>query len=79
MTTLPCYASMHTMNITDHTLMFVAEEIRSLRRVLGETQSAFALTVGVSIDTVRKWEQGKASPSPMAREKLQRVMGNRRV
>ena len=35
------------------------ENIRELRRILGQTQDAFAATIGASKDTVASWETGR--------------------
>lgn len=43
--------------------MWTAEKIKELRNSLGETQSEFAERLGVTIWTVRSWEQGKNPPS----------------
>lgn len=34
------------------------------------TQFAAAVILGVSVDTVRKWEQGRNEPSPMAKQAI---------
>ena len=38
--------------------------IRELRESTGMTQKAFAQMYGIPISTLRKWEQGEASPAP---------------
>lgn len=43
---------------------------RRVRRKTGLTQAAFAARIGVPIDTVRNWEQGKRSPAGPARALL---------
>ena len=50
------------------------EDIKQLRNFTGETQEVFAGNMGISIDTLRKWEQGKSKPSRMALEKLQKLV-----
>lgn len=50
------------------------EELKELRTLLGQSQSAFAQTLGVSVDTVRRWEQQKAKPSHMAMEKIAKLV-----
>ena len=49
-------------------------DILELRKFLGKTQESFASLVGVSVDAVRKWEQGKAKPSHLAMEKLGKLV-----
>ncbi len=46
------------------------EEIKKLRLSLNKSQEDFAQLIGVSVDSVRKWEQGKRNPSRMAYEKI---------
>ncbi len=43
---------------------------RRVRKRTGLTQAAFAVRIGVPIDTVRNWEQGKRSPAGPARALL---------
>ena len=43
---------------------------RRVRRRTGLTQAAFAARIGVTLDTVRNWEQGKRSPRGPARALL---------
>lgn len=52
------------------------EDIKGIRKLTELSQTQFAEYVGVSVDTIRKWEQGKANPSPLAWEKLQKVVNN---
>ena len=50
-----------------------ADEARYARNVRGRTgltQAAFAARIGVPVETVRNWEQGKRSPRGPARELL---------
>ncbi|MFV2074101.1 MAG: helix-turn-helix domain-containing protein [Thermoanaerobaculales bacterium] len=37
-------------------------DIASLRRFLGMTQQSFAQALGISIHTLRNWEQGRRKP-----------------
>lgn len=46
---------------------------RTLRRKLGQTQQEFALMIGVSVATVRNWEQGRRRPEGPALVLLQVV------
>ena len=43
---------------------------RRVRRRTGLTQAAFAARIGVPLDTVRNWEQGKRAPAGPARALL---------
>ena len=41
--------------------------IRHLRRHLGMTQEEFAHSLGITVGTVNRWENGRFSPSKLAR------------
>ena len=45
---------------------FSDEDVRSVRSKMGLSQAIFAKFLGVSVKTVRSWEQGKRQPSDMA-------------
>ena len=47
-----------------------ASYARSVRGQTGLTQTAFAARIGVPVETVRNWEQGKRSPRGPARALL---------
>ena len=43
--------------------MFLSgEDIAALRRFVGLTQAQFALAMGISVHTLRNWEQGRRHP-----------------
>ncbi len=42
------------------------EDVRRTRAVLGVSQPVFADFLGTSTSTIRSWEQGQKTPSPMA-------------
>lgn len=44
--------------------------IRVLRQELGLTQEKFAAKLGVTFPTVNRWENKRATPSPLAIEKI---------
>jgi putative transcriptional regulator len=48
----------------------VAAYARRVRRRIGLSQVAFARRIGVPVDTVRNWEQGKRAPQGPARALL---------
>ena len=50
--------------------------IRELRRYTRLTQEKFAAKVGVSFPTVNRWENGKATPSPLALTRLKEIAKN---
>jgi len=48
------------------------EEIRQLRKKLGQTQKEFAERIGVDQVTVNRWENKKRKPSKLALRNLQK-------
>lgn len=50
-----------------------ANLVRELRQQLHLSQEKFAGKLGVSVRTVNRWENGQASPSPLAIEKLEAI------
>ena len=48
---------------------------RNVRSRTGLTQAAFAAQIGVPVETVRNWEQGKRSPRGPARALLKVIDG----
>jgi putative transcriptional regulator len=44
------------------TFTFLPEDIKEVRAQLGLTQADFALLIGVSVATLRNWEQGRRKP-----------------
>jgi putative transcriptional regulator len=48
---------------------------RNVRGRTGLTQAAFAAQIGVPVETVRNWEQGKRSPRGPARALLKVIEG----
>jgi putative transcriptional regulator len=46
---------------------FSDTEVRSLRKQFGLTQEKFAHLVGISVGTLRNWEQGRRKPEGPAR------------
>ncbi|NEO29851.1 MAG: helix-turn-helix transcriptional regulator [Symploca sp. SIO3C6] len=50
----------------------VGNFIRELRNESGLTQEKFAALLGVTYPTISRWENGRAKPSPLAMEKLER-------
>ena len=51
-------------------MMDGAKFARRVRRRLGFSQSEFANRIGVSLDTIRNWEQGKRCPTGAAKALL---------
>ena len=48
-------------------------DTRALRKRLGLTQEQFAWGLGMSVMTIRRWEYGVYSPSPLARKAIEIV------
>lgn len=51
-------------------ILDAARYARRIRKRLGLTQTEFSLRIGVSVDTIRNWEQGKRFPTGAARSLL---------
>lgn len=52
--------------------------IREVRLEMGLTQEQFAAKLGVSFPTVNRWENQKAKPSPLALQKLLKLLSARK-
>ena len=50
------------------------EEIKDLRQRLKMSQADFANKIGVRQLSILRWENGHSKPSPLAVEKLQRLI-----
>jgi putative transcriptional regulator len=53
--------------------VFSPSEIRAVRDQLGLSQPLFARFLGASVQTVRSWEQGSKTPSPIAARFLEEI------
>ena len=49
------------------------EDVRRVRDLLGTSQAVLAGFLGVNVNTVRSWEQGKRPPQPIARRFLSEI------
>ena len=58
---------------------FPAEDVRAVRDRLGVSQPEFALMIGVSVSTLRNWEQGRRQPEGPARALLKIASKNPRA
>ena len=58
---------------------FKPEDVRAIRQSLGKSQSEFALLIGVSVATLRNWEQGRRVPEGPARALLRVAAANPRA
>lgn len=52
--------------------------IRELRQERALSQEALARLVGVSVRTIVRWESGVSRPSPLALEKLQQTVDQKK-
>ena len=50
--------------------VFSAEDVQAIRKKLRKSQDEFALMIGVSVATLRNWEQGRRHPHGPARALL---------
>ena len=50
--------------------VFRPADVRAIRRRLGKSQPEFAMLIGVSVATLRNWEQGRRVPDGPARALL---------
>ena len=50
----------------ERTISIEKSEVRAARLKAGMTQKQFAVVLGASLDTLRKWEQGARAPSGAA-------------
>jgi len=57
-------------------LVFSAKEIKGIRTRANMSQSVFAKTFNISLDTVKGWEQGKRSPNGVATNYLRLIDAN---
>ncbi len=61
------------------TFVFKPEDVRGIRRSLRKSQAEFALLIGVSVATLRNWEQGRRVPEGPARALLRVTAANPRA
>lgn len=50
--------------------VFKSQDVRAIRAKLGKTQTEFSRMIGVSVDTLQNWEQGRRQPVGPARALL---------
>ena len=56
---------------------FTPEDVQSIRKKLRKSQDEFALMIGVSVATLRNWEQGRRRPHGPAQALLKIAAENR--
>ena len=59
--------------------VFKPEDVRAIRQNLRKSQPEFALLIGVSVATLRNWEQGRRAPEGPARALLRIAAANPRA
>lgn len=52
----------------------IGKLIRALRQEMKLSQQKFAAEFGVTFPTVNRWENGKAMPSPLARQRIDSLL-----
>lgn len=55
---------------------FATVDVKAIRERLAKTQQEFALMIGVSVATLRNWEQGRRRPDGPARALLRVAAAN---
>lgn len=68
---------MPASNIFSYSDEGLANKIKEIRQELGLTQEQFAVRLGVTFPTVNRWENIKTKPSPLALQKLRKLMVSR--
>lgn len=56
--------------------LYSAMDVKTIREGTGRTQEAFAQMIGVSLPTLRSWEQGRRVPTGPARALLTMFRNN---
>lgn len=55
----------------------IADLVRETRHDLGLTQEEFALKLGVSYQSVNRWENGRTKPLPIAVNLIKQILHSR--
>lgn len=64
------------LDLEEYEADYVCPDVRAIRETLGLTQSEFATRFGISIGSVRNWEQKRAEPDASMRSYLAVVKHN---
>lgn len=54
----------------------IGQLIRELRQTLKLTQEKFAAQLGVTFPTINRWENGHATPSPLALRQIETLLNH---
>ena len=49
-------------------------QVKKIRLALGLTQEEFAHQLGVTLSTVNRWENGRTTPSRLAKKQIEMLM-----
>jgi len=52
----------------------VGQFVRELRQLTGLTQEQFGMKIGVSYETISRWENGRMQPSSLAFKQLEQLI-----
>ena len=52
----------------------LADKLKHCRSRKGWTQEQLSRNIGVSLNTVQRWESGRVLPSPLAMQKLEELL-----
>lgn len=55
---------------------YAASDVRKTRALVGVSQLVFAQMLGVSVSSLRSWETGQRTPTPIARRLLDLIRDN---
>ena len=61
------------VEVTLRTPLYGAVEVKQVRQLLRASQAIFAQFLGVSVQTVRAWEQGENVPSDIAKRFMDEI------
>lgn len=68
--------NLNTQNLPDNLILFSPANLKAARkRIKGLTQEKVAAQLGVSVETIRSWEQDKAEPPISRLRELGRLYG----
>ncbi|MDZ8187991.1 MAG: helix-turn-helix transcriptional regulator [Nostoc sp. ChiSLP02] len=52
----------------------IGKLVRALRQELNLSQEKFAVEFGVTFPTINRWENGRATPSPLAMQRISALL-----
>lgn len=68
----------HKIVLNLHPKQYTPDMVKQTRKLLGASQMIFAQLLGVSLGTVRSWEQGENPPKPIACRFMDEIARNPR-